>query len=261
MKNQYLFVIILFVSTVGALVGCSTVYNPATGKEHLSVITTSKEIKLGKSISDKIEEHYGVLNDIESQSRVEKIGKKIASLSSRQEITYHFDILDEDEPNAVSLPGGYIYINKGLFEKLETDDQVACVLAHEMAHIEARHSINRLQKALGYKALQIIVIQNAESSRTKTNTTRAINELFLAYSREDEFEADKLSLRYLSEAGYNPYATLEVLEVLKQIKKEKPIERMHAKTHPYVYDRTREIKILLSGEINFTDYINKTFGD
>jgi len=257
-KMGKIYYIFIFFSVAGVFAGCSTVFNPATGQEHLSLITTQKEISIGKSLSKRLEDHFGLVNDLDEQLRLEKIGENLSNVSSRQEIIYHFDILEEDEPNAVSLPGGYVYINKGLFDKLETDAQIASVVAHEMAHIEARHSIHRLQKALGYTALMAIVSSNTID---KSRVNRAINELFLNFSREDEFEADRLALRYLFESGYDPHAMLEVLDELKQIKREEPIKVLHSRTHPYIYDRIREIRILLDGKMEFVDYINESYDD
>lgn len=239
------------------LCGCATTYNSATGKEHVSFISTEREIKIGKSVSEKITEYFGIVYDQDKQSRIEKIGKKLAEASARYQIIYNFEILDEKEPNAMALPGGYIYITKGLFEDLDTDDQIAAVLAHEMAHVEARHSIYRLQEALGYSALMVIINSNAEGNKQKTSA--AISQLFLSYSRRDEFEADRLAVGYMKKTGYNPLSMIEVLNKLKEIDKKKPIELIHAHTHPYIYDRIRELKIVLSGNIDINDYMNKTY--
>ncbi len=251
--------IILIIAILLNCTGCANVvYNASTGKEHISFISTSKEVKIGKSLSEKVEEQFGLLDDIEKQSRIEKIGKKLARFSYREDIIYHFDIIKEEEPNALALPGGYIYITNTLFDKLDNDNQLASVLAHEMGHIEARHSIYRLQKALGYGMLNVIINKNA-SRETSYKTSRAIGELFLSYSRQDEFEADKLSIDFSKKAGYNPYAIIEVLNKLKQINKEKEIERLKIRTHPYLNDRIREAKIRLEGKINYVDHINKTY--
>lgn len=254
-KFSYLYIFIFLLVNCS---GCATT-NPATGERHFTFISEQKEIELGKSISENVEEHFGIVSDLKSQSRVERIGNTLVQYCTRKNIIYHFEILKEkEEPNALSLPGGYVYITEGLFKKLNTDSQIASVLAHEMAHIEARHSIYKLQKSLGYGTLMMI-IESKGSKRTKEKAIKAINELFLAYSRKDEYQADSLALELLSKSKYNQTAMLEVLQIIKKIKEEKPIEKLHPKTHPYIHDRIRQIKISLTGKINFKNYINRSY--
>lgn len=258
MENEkYIIYIFLFIYLSILGTGCATT-NPATGEKHLSLITEQKEIKLGKNVSKKLEDHFGVVTNLKIQNKIEKIGNRLSQNCTRKKLTYHFDVLDEKEPNAISLPGGYVYVTKGLFDELKTKSQIASVLAHEISHIEARHSIHRLQKSLGYGTLMMILSSQA-SQTTQKKANKAINELFLAYSRKDEYQADKLALDLLSKSKYNPKAMIEVLNIIKKIEREKPIEVLHPQTHPYINDRIRRIKILLSGKINFDDYINKTY--
>jgi len=240
------------------LSGCTTEYNIATGQEEMFYYSTDSEVQMGRNISKQIEEEYKFAPDPLMQKRVEDIGKKITAVCDRKDIDYHFYVLDEDEVNAVSLPGGYVYINKGLLEKVASDDELAGVIGHEVGHIVARHSIKKLQGYQGYSLLRILVaVAPGSSGEIGAAADAAFTELMLGYSREDELLADKLGTRYAKLAGYDPHAMIKFLERLQDINRRKPLRpRSYFKTHPYVPDRIREVKQELGEGMDFDDYIN-----
>ncbi|MCX5703367.1 MAG: M48 family metallopeptidase, partial [Candidatus Omnitrophica bacterium] len=191
------------------------------------------------------------------QKRVEDIGKKIASVCDRKDIDYTFKVLEDEEVNAVSLPGGFVYVNKGLVDKVASDDELAAVLAHEVAHVVARHSIKKLQALQGYSILRVLVAVTPAAGEVGSAADVAFTELLLGYAREDELLADQLSTRYLKLAGYNPRGMINFLEKLQEIDRRKPLRpRSYFKTHPYVPDRIRVVKQELGESIDFKDYIN-----
>jgi len=237
--------------------GCSTEYNIATGQQESFIYSTDKEVAMGKSIANEVDKEYKAVDDPLVQKRIEDIGKRIAAVSDRKEIDYHFLVLDDDEVNAVSLPGGFVYIFKGLLDKLSTDDEVAGVLAHEVAHIVARHSIKKLQAIQGYTILRILVAAAPKTGEVGNAADAAFTELLLGYSREDELLADQLGARYLKLAGYDQNAMISVLQKLQEVNRRRPLqERSYFKTHPYVPDRIREVKQEIGERIDFDDYIN-----
>jgi len=239
------------------LSGCSTEYNIVTGKEETFYYSTDKEVQIGKAISREAEKEYKLVDDPLIQKRVEDIGKKIASVSDRKEIDYSFKVLDDEEVNAVSLPGGFVYITKGLIDKVDNDDELACVLAHEVGHIVARHSIKKLQALQGYSILRILVAQAPGAGVVGNAADAAFTELLLGYAREDELLADQLGTRYAKLAGYDPHSMIKFLQKLQEINRRKPLmPRSYFKTHPYVPDRIRVVKQELGEGINFKDYIN-----
>ena len=120
--------------------GCATVYNPATGRQELILIDTPTEVALGRNVAKGITKEYTLSRDPSRLARLKKIGTKIASVSDRSNLTYHFHAVEDEELNAFALPGGYVYINTGLMDET-TDDELACVLGHELGHVAARHSI------------------------------------------------------------------------------------------------------------------------
>lgn len=237
--------------------GCSTEYNIVTGEQESYYYSTEKEVKMGRSMAKQVEKEYKAAEDPLMQHRVEVIGRKIAAVSDRKDIDYHFMVLDEEDVNAVSLPGGYIYVNKGLVEKVDNDDELAGVLAHEVGHIVARHSVKKLQALQGYSILRILVAAAPQSGEVGSASDAAFTELLLGYSREDELLADQLGARYAKLAGYDPYAMLTFLKKLQEINKRAPLQpKSYFKTHPYVPDRVRVVKQELGEGVDFEDYIN-----
>jgi len=240
------------------LEGCSSIYNPATGKEEqIFMPSENNEEKSGRSISKSVEKKFKSVDNWPLQLKVQKIGQKLASVSDRKEISYHFEILDNKEVNAFAIPGGYIYVFKGLLDKTDSDDEIAGVLAHEIGHITARHIAKRTRGSMSLNALALILMNMESDPASKREAYNALIELMLQYSREDELEADTIAVKYMRLAGYNPEGIVTFLKKVRKIEYEKPIEQAHIyKTHPYIADRIKTVKEKISGNIDFEDYIN-----
>ncbi|MFC1508597.1 M48 family metallopeptidase [Candidatus Omnitrophota bacterium] len=243
------------------MTGCVTEeYNTATGKEDIMFVSTEKEIDMGRRIADNIEKNPEITLDPDPlmTKRVVDIGNKIALVSERQEVNYTFKVIDDEDVNAFALPGGYIFIFSGLVEKVKSDDELASVIAHEIAHIVARHSIKRLQGGVGYNILQILMLASGTGGRDARKINSAFGQLAMSYSREDEALADKIAIRYLREAGFDPMAMMTFLKTLQEVNKEKPIRPYSSyRSHPHIANRIRMVKQELTGEVDFTDYMNK----
>lgn len=258
MKN----ILLIYILAMGVfLSGCANKeYNVATGREDIIFVSTEKEIDIGRRIAEGIENNPDIIlnPDPLMTKRVVDIGEKIAGVSDRKEVNYTFRVIDKDEVNAFSLPGGYIFIFKGLIEKVDTDDELAAVIAHEIAHVVARHSVKRLQGGIGYSILQILMIATGANARDARNIDEAFGRLIMSYSIEDEALADRIAIRYLKEAGFNPMAMIDFLKKLQEVNKKAPIKPYRSyRSHPYVADRIRMVKQELTGEVDFTDYMNK----
>lgn len=248
---------ILIVAFCIFLAGCSTEYNVVTGKEETFYYTTDKEVQMGEAIAREVEKEYKLVDDPLIQKRVEDIGQKIAVVCDRKEIDYHFKVLEDEEINAFALPGGFIYVNKGLIDKVANDDELASVLAHEVGHIVARHSIKKLQAIMSYSLLRILAASIPRTAQVGNAADIAFTEIILGYGRDDELLADQLGSRYAKLAGYDPHGMIAFLEKLQEINKRKPLKpKSYFKTHPYVPDRIRVVKQELGESIDFTDYIN-----
>ncbi len=239
------------------LSGCSSEYNLVTKQEEKYYYSTDKEVQMGQSINRQVQKELKLSGDPLVVKRVQDIGKKIAAVSDRKDIDYYFQVLDDDQINAVSLPGGYVYVNSGLIDKVSSDDELACILAHEVGHIVARHSIKKLQAMQGYSILRVLVAVAPGTGEVGNAADIAFTQFLLGYSREDELLADQLGARYAKLAGYDPHGMISFLEKLQDINRRMPLtEKNYFRTHPYVSDRIRVVKQELNEEIDFSDYIN-----
>lgn len=237
--------------------GCSTEYNIATGQEEKYYYSTDREEQIGRAVAEEVERQYKLVEDPLVRKRVEDIGQKIAAVCDRKDIRYSFKVLENKEINAVSLPGGYVYINQGLIDNTRSDAELAGVIAHEIGHIVARHSIKKLQAVMGYTLVRLLSIAVPESGQAGVTADVAFSEIILGYGREDELLADQLAARYLKAAGYDPRGVIKFLEHFQEIERRKPARpKSYFKTHPYVPDRVRVVKEELGEKISFTDYIN-----
>ncbi len=236
----------VFIFTVILTNGCATTYNAATGRREIIIIPTNEEVTMGEDIHRKLLTEFHLSQDKNKVGRLKRIGARVSQVSDRQDFEYHFFLVEKDELNAFTVPGGNIYMFTGLFDKLKTDDEIAGVLAHEVGHCAARHTIKKFQAAVSYSLIGSIILNTLQMEeqlqRIATLSTDVLmNLVFSAYGRRDEFEADRLGIKYLDLAGYNVNGMLEVLDVLKQESKG-PRMPLILQTHPYVEDRIEAVK-------------------
>lgn len=241
-------------------------FETSTGEEEIVLMSTDGEVNLGDSLSKSVEKQFKVVKDEAAQKRVDDIGQRIAAACDRKDIVYHFKVIDikanndnEQRPviNAFSLPGGYVYVFKDLYDTVKNDSELAGVIAHETAHIVARHSAKRMQMAYGYNILMILASQTQTDRENLARAYMAINSLMQSYSREDETFADKLSVKYTKKAGYDPEGVVSFLEKLWEIQKKEPLRPyISEKSHPYLSIRISNAKQEVTGKMDFEDYIN-----
>jgi predicted Zn-dependent protease len=221
---QRMLLTLALMATAFAAFGCSS--NPVSGERELSLISTEQEIAMGREAAPEFEQEFdGLVEDATLQAYVNEIGQKVARVSHRSEIPYEFGLLKSDIPNAFALPGGKIYITAGLFRAMTNEQQLAGVLGHEVGHVAARHSVQQIQKQMGMAALLEVaaaVIGGNTGEKAKAAGAIAANMALLKYSREDEYQADRLGAQYTSRAGVNPYGVVELLEVLRSMHEEEP---------------------------------------
>jgi MAF protein len=236
--------------------GCATEYNVATQEQETLMFSTAKEIQMGENLSKQFEKQYKPVEDVSLQERVNSIGQKIASACDRKDLLYHFKVVEDKEVNAVSLPGGFIYVNSGLVKKVANDDELAGVIAHEVGHIAAKHSMKKLQALYGYSLLSILTAITT-SPDFKEGVDIAFIQIFTGYSQEDEKLADKLAIKYSQKAGFDSQGILSFLEKLKEINQKEPLRPFsYWRTHPYISQRIAAVKEALYGRMEFKDYLN-----
>jgi MAF protein len=259
LKKMDVSLLVVFCSFL--LWGCTTEFNVGTNKEDRMMYSTDKEVNIGDALSKEVERDYILINDPELNARLLKVGEKIAAVCDRREILYRFRIIEDKKDseivNAVSLPGGYVYVFKKLLKVADTDDELAAVVGHEVGHIVARHAIKRLQAEWGYNILTVLTGAGTRSPDFTQGVQLAYLQLLMGYSREDELVADKLGARYSKRAGYNPDAMLSFLRKLNKIeKKEEPRPLSYFRTHPNISQRIKATKEELNEKISFEDFIN-----
>lgn len=200
----------------GTLANCAQ--NPVTGNPNLVLLSESQEIAIGRREDGNVRNQYGVYDDDRLQQYVNEIGQRLAKASHRPGIEYRFLVVDAPDVNAFALPGGYIYVTRGILAYLNSEAELAAVLGHELGHVTARHSVQQLTAAtaanIGANILQIFVPQTRGA--LGGNAINLLGGALLSgYGREHELEADRLGAEYLARTGYDPQAMVKVVGVLK----------------------------------------------
>lgn len=199
-----------------ALTGCAQ--NPVSGNQDFVLLGVDSEIAIGRINHPKIIEEYGRYNDESLQAYVQSVGEKLASVSHRPELLYRFTVLDSPVINAFALPGGYIYITRGLMAYLNSEAELAAVLGHEVGHVTARHGVRQQSASqaanLGY-TIGAILFPELRAAPSQNLFNILGGALLSGYGREHELESDGLGAEYLARAGYEPKAMIDVIRVLK----------------------------------------------
>lgn len=239
-KSCFSKISLIFFVIISVFVGCVSVYNPATQKTEYYIIDEAAEVNLGKSLAKQITQEQKVWNNLSQKARLERIGKQIVKVSDRPEINYHFELIDQAGINAFALPGGYIYVHRGAMEACN-DDELAFILAHEIGHVAARHSVKRLQASLGTNIVLSIISAKVNSDLTLQALDIVYNVVALGYSRKDELLADSLAVKYLLRSGYNPQAGISLMKKLASENKD-DYTLAFLRSHPSIDQRIANIK-------------------
>ncbi|MHC4479320.1 MAG: M48 family metalloprotease [Planctomycetota bacterium] len=233
MLNRAAALILAFVLSL--IAGCAI--NPITGEEELMFISPDQDIEIGKKYAPEIEKEMGGrIGDEALQNYVDSVGQKIARVCHRPNLDYHFVALDHESTNAFALPGGYLFITRGMLEKLQTEAQLAGILSHEVVHVVARDTANAMSKQIGLQLLMMAVAfsKPPPGAMRAADVTRQI--IGLKYSRTDERQADLAGVDYMVRAGYNPNGMVETMQILQNQPGPRPPEFFS--THPSPKNRT-----------------------
>ena len=213
MPSLRLKLVALALGAVAALGGCAT--NPVTGGTDIVTISEAQEIEIGRKTHPQILQQYGRYDDEALQQYVNEVGQRIAAKSHRPNLQYTFTVLDGDDVNAFALPGGYVYITRGIMAYLNSEAELAAVLGHEIGHVTARHSVRQQTgaTAAGVGAMVVGILTGSGDLANVANM--AGSALVSGYGREMELEADQLGAEYLDRIGYEPEAMIDVVRLLK----------------------------------------------
>lgn len=195
-------------------------YNPITGETQYLSLTTDQEIALGlQSVPELIQEFGGLYNDQRVQNAIDAIGRSLVQNSAARDTPWKFEFYVLDDPNTINafaLPGGPVFITTALLNRLETEDQIAGVLGHEIVHVLARHSAQQIAKSDLTNGL-IGAVGVASGDASASQTAAMIGQLInMSYGRADEIQSDTLGVCLMINAGYDPNAMIDVMNILAE---------------------------------------------
>lgn len=219
------------------------------------LISLEQEIEMGRSTAQQLEARYGLSQDPALQAKVERIGQRLAAVSGRNDITYSFKVLNNNEVNALACPGGFIYVFKGLLDYMPSDTELAGVLGHEVGHVAKKHTVNAIEKQMW----TTLILAVATKGQGLGLVQAAQQALFAGYSRTDERGADKEGVRNCIDAGFNPYSMLITLHKLDALSKQGGGSNYGLfSSHPEPEERVKRVmkqlkKYNVHPDVTFTD--------
>uniref|UniRef100_UPI0032176415 M48 family metalloprotease n=1 Tax=uncultured Draconibacterium sp. TaxID=1573823 RepID=UPI0032176415 len=262
---------ILIISLVLLVPSCAV--NPVTGKSQLMFMSEEQEIALGTQYDPSVVSTFGLYQDEDLLNFIVAKGNQMGKISHRPNLQYHFKVLDSPVVNAFAVPGGYIYLTRGILAQFNNEAELMGVLGHEMGHVTARHTAQQqTRQQLGQVALMAGMIASKEVAQFANEAMQAMQLLFLSFSRANEREADRLGVEYSSKIGYDAHKMADFFNVLNKMQ----MASNHAgvptwmSTHPDPGDRniavnnmTNEWQAKLPGksfEVNADSYLNMIDG-
>ncbi|MEI7658914.1 MAG: M48 family metallopeptidase [Phycisphaerae bacterium] len=248
-------ILVAAAAAMATLGGCET--NPATGKSQFLITNRDQEIAMGDQASPQlINEMGGELNDPQVRAYVVEVGRKLAATTEADNPTlpWSFTVVDSDIINAFALPGGRVFISRGLLRRMTNEAQLAGVLGHEVGHVTARHindrMVNTAIAGIGVSVAGSILTEGV-GGPVGDIAPKALElggqTIVLRYGRRQELEADALGMRYMTRANYNPMAQRQVMEILEQSMGTEAGSEWFS-THPYPKTRIEQIDRLLATE-------------
>ncbi|UCD70467.1 MAG: M48 family metalloprotease [Syntrophobacterales bacterium] len=232
--------LMIILSVMAMIWGCAV--NPVTQKPEIMIYSDAAEVEMGRKAHLEVTRQYGEYEDPKLQRFVNDIGQSIAKVSHRPTIQYQYMVLDKQFINAFALPGGYVYITRGLLAHLNSEAELAGVLGHETGHITGRHGMKRLQKAMASQFILAGVAIATESSGIVQGSSILLTAALQTYSRRDEHQADEIGTLYAFKAGYDSKESTGFLKTLKKMDKTTPSAvEIIFRTHPLTEDRIERV--------------------
>lgn len=252
--NRMLKLFILMGSAI-LIYGCAV--NPVTGNREVVFMSIEGEKELGAENAKQVEEQMGLVDDPKLVSYIESIGQRLAKHSPYQDVTYQFQVVDMEEPNAFALPGGYVYVSRGLLVLVNAEDELAGVIGHEIGHVAARHSVQRLTRAApiglvtGVTSAAVGIVSSSLANAVSGTGTLLNSAILAPYSREQENDADAIGQLLAIKAGWNPEGITHFLSTLDRetIRQGEEGGISFLATHPSTPKRVKATEIR-AGELN-----------
>jgi predicted Zn-dependent protease len=220
-------------------------YNPVTGETQYLSLTPRQEIALGlQAAPEMVHQNGGLYPDREVQEYVDRVGLSLVNRSAARDTDWQYDfhlLANPNTVNAFALPGGQIFITTGLYSKFSTEGQLAGVLGHEIGHVVARHSAQRIAKSKLTEGLAGAVMVASESGGTGQMAAMIGQMINMKYGRDDELESDQLGVRFMADAGYDPRALIGVMQILAEATQGRGQSEFFS-THPSPENRVQRIQ-------------------
>ena len=237
MVKRIVAIVLLILCSLGA--GCAV--NPVTGEKQLMLISRAQEKEIGDKYAPEVEKQLGGrIDNAALQNYISKVGHSVSSVSHTPGRRFKFAAVNDESINAVALPGGYVFITRGMLEELKSEAQLASVLAHETAHITARHVGSVMSNQIGVDMLLSVLTSEKTGQVTMTAAKMGVQLVGLKFSRDHERQADGVGMDYMVKAGYEPAAMVEVMRMLDSQSKVKRIEFLSS--HPDPGNRAYELE-------------------
>src|SRR5437867_2499876 len=206
----------LMVSFALVFTGCAR--NPVTGKRQIVLVSESQEIAIGQQSDPQVREEYGVIENVALQAYVQSLGRKLVAVSHRPNLEWHFTVVDSPVVNAFAIPGGYVYLTRGILAYLGNEAELAGVMGHEIGHVTARHSVRQMtREQLAQIGLGVGSVLSPTFGQFGNLAESSAGLLFLRFSRDDEREADRLGVEYAARAAYDPREVSNFFDVLGRL--------------------------------------------
>lgn len=253
----------------GGLLVAACATNPATGRRQLNFYSEAQEIELGSQADREITAQLGLVDDPELQAYVADLGKRLAAKSERPHLPWTFRVVDDPVVNAFALPGGFIYVTRGILAHMRSEAELASVLGHEIGHVTAQHGVNQMSKQqLAVGGLMVGMVLAPEAGQLGQLAQAGLGLLFLKYGRDDERQADDLGLRYLVETGYETREMASMFRVLEGVGEIAGASRLPnwLSTHPEPAQRRERTSRLIAergyapGEVGGERFLRRTDG-
>jgi len=229
----------------GSMASCATI-------GRFNVLSKEQEVEIGREAAREVERELRLYKDPAVTAYVNELGQRLAWYSRRSGLTYYFKVVDTDEVNAFALPGGWLYINRGLITTAENESELAGVIGHEIGHVDGKHGARAISRHLG-AAFFLELTMGGKNASSKQRAGRQIAGLFvgmqqLSYGRDAEREADRFAVESTYAAGIDPVGTATFFEKLMAMQKKEPgrLGRLFS-THPPSRERVENVRAQIGG--------------
>ncbi|SMC21773.1 Putative Zn-dependent protease, contains TPR repeats [Desulfacinum hydrothermale DSM 13146] len=235
------------------LVVCLLVLSLFLGSPSAWGLDLKEEKELGREILKTIRQHYRLINDQEVAGYVQSVGQRVVKSLGATHYDYRFFVIDDGTPNAFAIPGGYVFLFRGIIELMDSEAELASIICHEVAHVQARHVKKMLEKGrvlniaamAGALAGAFLGLQGDAAQAIAVGSMAGAKSLALKFSRENEEEADRLGFRYLCAAGYDPYAMVSIMRKMNRMGWQSDSRiPSYLRTHPALGERLGYLELL-----------------